>query len=205
MRFPALELWGNENRDHFQKQVAPLLKEHFQKQALKKLMMVDQVFWYVPSDSILASHYLLILARKFFPDLKLVVFGPDVGYGEVRDFLRAGAVDAGVLRFEFKIFSELENWFDSYKEETIPAHVLVRNKQGIIRFKKPDAPGSTHPYKVLLLLPPAWNNDYPPYGLAHITGALKEQGFNVRCLDYNARFWDKLIHKYGHCADFEHM
>lgn len=204
-RCPQYELWENSDQKHFQKLVAPLLVELFQKELMKRLMMAQTVYWYVPSKSLLGSQFLLGHIRKILPDLKLVLFGPEMGRGELRNLLRAGLIQGGVTRFETKVFEGLESWFKSFDEEEIPEHALVLRPDGVIRFKKPEHLSRKGNYRVMLLLAPAWNNDYPPYGLAHISGALKEQGHHVRCLDYNARFWDKLVDKYGHCADFEHM
>ena len=200
----SLEPGYNEDLKYFEKEVIPKLNRVFHESIVKKIMGVELIYWYFPDEILLSSEYLIRLVKKLFNDIKVIAIGPEINHEKIRRLIRNGIIDAGALSIDVKTLGEVREWFANPDDEKVPKNVLVKNKMGIIKFNKPSNSIKDDGYKVLLL-PPAWNNDYPPYGLAHISGALKQEGHQVRCLDYNARFWDKLIDKYGHCADYEHM
>ncbi|MEK7356136.1 MAG: cobalamin-dependent protein, partial [Bdellovibrionota bacterium] len=55
----------------------------------------------------------------------------------------------------------------------------------------------------LLVILPAWNNEFAPFGIAHISSALKSAGFGVDVLDLNCPFWAKMKSRMEDCAQFE--
>lgn len=201
----SINNWYDENPIAFQKDLTKVLNTYFKNSLLRRAFSAKLIFWYVPKDARRASNLLCQLLLKTIPGLKVVIFTDEEPEHTAKKFHRAGNCSLGLFRFELEDFQSVIKWSESLDEQDLPYHCLLKDSDGVIRFKERILTPKADDYKVLLLMPPAWNNDYAPYGLAHISGALKEKGHHVKCLDYNSRFWSKLETKYGHCADWEHM
>lgn len=46
--------------------------------------------------------------------------------------------------------------------------------------------------RVLLVMPPNWGVEMPPLGISYIASALKQDGHEVKILDYNLKIWHQL-------------
>jgi anaerobic magnesium-protoporphyrin IX monomethyl ester cyclase len=105
--------------------------------------------------------------KKSFPDLKIVLK------------MQAGDLKSAIGLLKRGEIDRIERGEKSY----------WKDDEGIIHWSKEASSLENKNGKILLVMMPAWNNDYAPYGLAHISAALKDAGHAVKSLDLNWKFW----------------
>ncbi|MEQ1876038.1 MAG: radical SAM protein [Bdellovibrionia bacterium] len=144
---------------------------------LKKLGSSRAVF--VAEQNVDAHLELAVEIKKWMPSLEIVFDGP-LPADTAAAILREGRID----RYMNDVLSL---WLDSDR---------------VIRWsgRSEEKPGKQ---KTLLVLMPAWNNDFAPSGLAHISAALQASGHQVDVLDLNWVFWRLLRGKFKDTAEYE--
>lgn len=143
--------------------------------------------------------YVMTILRRLNPSLRIVIAD---GASSIEVSLKALHPDVAnfVVRETEpeKVVALLPQIFADPRQVR-ETKVYWRDEAGIVEWNK-EIPASE---EVLLILMPAWNNEFAPFGLAHVSSALKSAGFGVKILDLNCLFWAKLEAKFHDCEKYE--
>ena len=131
------------------------------------------------------------MIKKKFPDVKVLLCGAFPDLESPIRILKTGKID---MLIKAKSIDKVYEYLKRAPEAPLLDDVQCywREPDGVIqRTKRSTKVPDGSKGKALLVLMPAWNNDYAPFGLAHISAALKEVGHEVKCLDLNWLFWQE--------------
>ncbi len=84
------------------------------------------------------------------------------------------------------------------RDEVLIEHMLEEDKDlhtdRNVVFKNPNIEWQpTDKYRVAMILPPAWTNLFPPYGIAKLTGVMRKFGYSVKVYDANIESYHHLL------------
>lgn len=126
----------------------------------------------------------LVKFKKIFTDLKFHIAAENQLFKDYAPILKSGLIDSVAFGVTQTAFEEFKN---NYEKSQSLRRIFYDNGEFIFRtLSQAKEPAST-----LLLLMPAWNNDFAPNGLAHIAGCLESIGEPCRVVDLNNFFWRK--------------
>jgi radical SAM superfamily enzyme YgiQ (UPF0313 family) len=151
-----------------------------------------------------STYFVAATIRRLLPDIRVVAAGAEIDVVSAVARMRSNLIDLIVLEDAVsKLQTTLIETFQN-PEQATGAKVYWKNAKGEIRWNgiAPCPPGLQ---KVLLVLMPAWNNDFLPFGLAHISSALKSADFDVTVLDLNCEFWARMKKRFDNCSEYENL
>lgn len=139
----------------------------------------------------------IILLKKYLSDIKINIYTSDCLFENLAPLLKENIV------YSLSFACTEQNFYD-----------LGQNKIKSQQFKKVYYSNQEYSYhleqndltpsaETLLVLMPAWNNFFPPYGLAHIAGSLKSANLSYEILDLNNLYYNEIkkqpqeLQKYG--------
>lgn len=121
--------------------------------------------------------------KENIPDLNIHIYTADCLFEQVAFYLQKKLITSCQFGVSNEVLYELIKAPNLYFQNK---RVFFDNEQFMYKSFLTE---SIKIQDTLLVLMPAWNNSYPPYGLAHIAGALNSSNINCDILDLNNRFW----------------
>ncbi len=154
---------------------------------LKKIIETSaaQLDLFLPLKTFKQFSSALLATKKILPDLKIHLYLQDGLFIDVSNLLENNIVDSlcfGITLEQFKQAEVSSEFYDSIKR------IHYEGKEFIYRGQHQKSLA----YETLLVLMPAWNNDFAPNGLAHILSSLEKIDSPCLVLDLNNIFWRKL-------------
>jgi radical SAM superfamily enzyme YgiQ (UPF0313 family) len=136
--------------------------------------------------------------RAFGKDLEIVLAGESLDLEPAVKALQIGMIDM-IVRTSNPVEAGLQ--IHTAGKALPETQILWRGPGGVVTWNRKPLPARSKA-KVLLVLMPAWNNDFAPSGLAHIAGALGNADYPVEVLDLNWEFWRELKDRFENCSEY---
>lgn len=156
------------------------------------------------ADQANSNFFVVATIRRLLPDIRVVAAGTKVDIPNAASKLKSNLIDLVVLEDSLpKLEATLVEAFHNPAQVT-GMRIYWKNAKGEVQWNR-IAPDKTGRQKVLLVLMPAWNNEFLPFGLAHISSALKSADFDVTVLDLNCEFWARMKKRFDNCSDYENL
>jgi len=162
---------------------------------------------YIPDSVFLLNLKFFRVLKEVLPNIQLFYVGPNVSTAQARADLIRGISDIVLLNQSTKLYSLFVKELLEGKSPSQFQGIIFRDEHSNIRLGSSGYSNhvTEENYKVLLGLLPAWNNDYPPFGLAHISSALKDNDHYVLTKDYNSEFWQETTKNQENGSEWENM
>lgn len=148
-----------------------------------------------------ATVYVMLMVRRLLPSLRMALADSSDSIGASLKALNPRGADVLVREASLEKVMNMLPQVLADPSSVEGTKVYWRTEDGIVEWNKKTDDDA----EVLLIVMPAWSNDFAPFGLAHISSALKSVGFGVKILDLNCLFWTKLNTKFDDCAQFENI
>lgn len=152
---------------------------------------VSQVIVFFGERYAATNFFVLNQLRKALPDLTVIAAGTELSLPQASRKLSQGLFDLVVhSNSSPEILAAAQAFKErpaSHLPHDLPKTLWRNDRDQLIQWSKSESPGKRG--TVLLVMMPAWNSDFPPYGLAYLSATLKAAGYGVRVLDLNLLFW----------------
>lgn len=155
----------------------------------KKYLVFD-----VGDDFIEESFKLSLEVKKILPDIKVVILSKTLDAYNAFQKIESHVFDIHVVATKDEFLSlELDSFRVIYRNQDDKVDAILPHKNYDLT------------YDVGIVLMPAWNNDFPPFGLAHLSSSLRGQGIGTLVIDANVEFWREIKRRNLSRVEFENL
>ncbi|MGZ3726058.1 MAG: B12-binding domain-containing radical SAM protein [Pseudobdellovibrio sp.] len=144
----------------------------------------EELSFYISSENFKEWTLLLAKLHKHFRDIRIHLYTNTCLFEDVAVLLTKGMLYSCSFGVNDKKFLDLSK--DEKKQKTLK-RVFFRN--GDFEYSNLENTDSQN-NELLLVLMPAWNNFFPPFGIAHIAGAVDALDMVYDILDLNNLFYN---------------
>ncbi|MGZ3725088.1 MAG: B12-binding domain-containing radical SAM protein [Pseudobdellovibrio sp.] len=146
--------------------------------------------------------FLLSLFSKLktqIPDIKINLFTKECLFDQFSHYLKENKIHSVAFGVNQ---ATINTWLTSPAE--LQKYKRVFYKNGNYLYENTYVT-QTKAEEAVLILMPAWNNAFPPFGLAHIASAIDSTGTKVKVLDLNNEFWNHINRTQKNKTHFENL
>jgi len=135
-----------------------------------------------------SNFFVLAQIRTALPDIRIFMAGTGLSTFHVTRKLAQGLIDVSIRSDDLPTILDCKKRLKTGASLASDPRIFWKSEENWIRWNRPE-PGPPKLGTVLLVIMPAWNEEFPPYGLAHLSASLKAAGYGVKVLDLNLEFW----------------